>query len=74
MLVMHATDSGLISPIYKELLEIKKKKRREVAVISQLRMRLPFNMEVPLLGIYPTLQHNLLKENVEVGKNPSVHQ
>lgn len=45
-----------------------------MAVISQLRMRLPFNMEVPLLGIYPTLQHNLLKENVEVGKNPSVHQ
>lgn len=37
-------------------------------------MHLPFDMEVPLLGTYPALQHNLLKQNVEVGKNPSVHQ
>lgn len=68
------TDRGLISPIYKELLEIKKRKGGKMAVLTKIINALPFDMEVPLLGIYPTLQHNLLKENVEIGKNPRVHQ
>lgn len=72
MLAFHVTDNGLISPIYKKLLETEKGGKWQY--LSKLLMRLPFDMEVPLLGIYPELQHNLLKENVEVGKSPSIHQ
>ena len=60
--------------IYKEPLEKNFFEKGKWQCLSKLLMHSPYDMEVPLLGIYPTLKHNLLKENVEVGKNPSAHQ